>query len=95
MLLAAGSHSTTKLESWWADWRQGRHMLYRPHRGLEDAHALNFDDLPAGVGAMNTGNMINDLNLPNQSGFGHPTCDSTATMTTAGLPTTFPVGPNP
>ena len=60
-------------------------------------HALNFDDVPGGVGALNTDNMINDLNLPaaNQSGFGHPTCDTTATTTTAGLPTNFPVGPNP
>jgi uncharacterized protein GlcG (DUF336 family) len=59
--------------------------------------ALNFDDVPAGVGAANTDNMINDLNLPliNQSGFGHPTCDATATTVTAGLPTNFPVGPNP
>ena len=60
-------------------------------------HALNFDDVPAGVGAMNTDNMINDLNLPpgSQSGFGHPTCDANATTITAGLPSAFPVGPNP
>ena len=58
-------------------------------------HALNFDDVPAGVGAANTDNMINDLTLPpaSQSGFGHPTCDATATTITAGLPTNFPVGP--
>ncbi len=42
-------------------------------------HALNFDDLPA----------------MNQTGFGHPACDSMEAMTTAGLPPTFPVGPNP
>jgi uncharacterized protein GlcG (DUF336 family) len=60
-------------------------------------HSLNFDDVPAGVGAGKTDNMINDLSLPPamQSGFGHPTCDSTATTVTAGLPTNFPVGPNP
>src|SRR6266849_10259403 len=58
-------------------------------------HALNFDDVPAGVGASNTDNMINDLSLPpaSQSGFGHPTCDATTTAVTAGLPTNFPGGP--
>ena len=66
-------------------------------------HALNFDDVPAGVGAGNTDNMINDMppelpghtTSPSPSGFGHPTCDATATTITAGLPTNFPVGPNP
>jgi len=66
-------------------------------------HALNFDDVPAGVGAANTDNMINDMppplpgftTSPSPSGFGHPTCDATATAITAGLPTNFPVGPNP
>ena len=66
-------------------------------------HALNFDDVPAGVGALNTDNMINDMppplpgftTSPSPSGFGHPTCDATATAITAGLPTNFPVGPNP
>ena len=66
-------------------------------------HALNFDDVPAGVGAGNTDNMINDMppelpghtTSPSPSGFGHPTCDATATAITAGLPTNFPVGPNP
>ena len=59
--------------------------------------ALNFDNVPAGEGASNTDNMINDLSLPPamQSGFGHPTCDATATSVTAGLPTNFPVGPKP
>src|SRR5579871_924178 len=62
-------------------------------------HALNFDDVPAGVGAMNTDNMINDMpaplpgftTAPSPSGFGHPACDSTATAITAGLPTNFQV----
>ena len=66
-------------------------------------HGLNFDDVPAGVGAANTDNMINDMppalpghtTSPSPSGFGHPTCDDTATAITAGLPTNFPVGPNP
>ena len=66
-------------------------------------HALNFDDVPAGVGALNTDNMINDMppplpgftTSPSPGGFGHPTCDATATAITAGLPTNFPVGPNP
>ncbi len=66
-------------------------------------HALNFDDVPAGVGASNTDNMINDMppelpghtTSPSPGGFGHPTCDATATAITAGLPTNFPVGPTP
>jgi uncharacterized protein GlcG (DUF336 family) len=64
-------------------------------------HALNFDDVPAGVGAMNTDNIIFDISedahgqLVSASGFGHPTCSAGAPSTAiaTGLPTTFPVGP--
>jgi len=66
-------------------------------------HALNFDDVPAGVGAMNTDNIIFDItedshgNLVSASGFGHPVCTAGAPSTAiaTGLPTNFPVGPNP
>ena len=43
-------------------------------------HALNFDDVPAGVGTGNTDNIIFDItedghgNLVSASGFGHPVC---------------------
>jgi len=64
-------------------------------------HALNFDDVPAGVGAMNTDNIIFDIapdvhgNLVSTGGFGHPVCTAGApsqAIATA-LPTSFPVGP--
>lgn len=66
-------------------------------------HALNFDDVPAGISPTNDDNMINDMppelpghtTSPSPSGFGHPTCDDTATVITAKLPMNFPVGPNP
>jgi len=66
-------------------------------------HSLNFDDVPAGVGAGNTDNIIFDItedghgNLVSASGFGHPTCSAGAPSTAiaTGLPTNFPVGPTP
>jgi hypothetical protein len=47
--------------------------------------------------------MINDLaplltghtTAPSAGGFGHPTCDATATTITGQLPTKFPIGKNP
>jgi uncharacterized protein GlcG (DUF336 family) len=64
---------------------------------------LNLDDVPNGVSPTHDDNMINDMPLPlaghttspSPSGFGHPTCDATATAITATLPVNFPVGPNP
>ena len=66
-------------------------------------HALNFDDVPSGISPTHDDNMINDLAplLPGHTtslsagGFGHPTCDATATAINATLPVKFPVGPNP
>jgi uncharacterized protein GlcG (DUF336 family) len=64
-------------------------------------HALNFDAVPAGVGAMHTDNIIFDISPDanghpvSASGFGHPVCDAGATMIGNNLPTTAPVGPNP
>ena len=67
--------------------------------------ALNFDNVPAGVSSTGDDNMVNDLDpllsghttAPSAGGFGHPTCDATATSITAQLPAPghFPVGPNP
>jgi len=64
-------------------------------------HALNFDDVPAGVGAGNTDNIIFDIapdvhgNLVSASGFGHPVCTAGTPSTgiATALPTSFPVGP--
>jgi len=64
---------------------------------------LNMSYVPAGVGGTGGGdNMINDIapdrgtgQLVSASGFGHPTCDATATSITAGLPATTPLGVNP
>src|SRR5262245_7872364 len=53
---------------------------------------LNYDNVPNGVAA-GTDNMINDIFVDrgtfqpvSPSGFGHPVCDSTATVITSGLP---------
>ena len=64
--------------------------------------ALGLDNVPAGVGGTNADNAIHDLFL-NQStgqtispsGYGHPTCDSTATGIANSLPFSVPLGPNP
>lgn len=60
---------------------------------------LNLDNVPGGV-ASGTDNMINDLvpdratgQLTSASGYGHPTCDSTATSINLGLPATNPITP--
>lgn len=66
-------------------------------------HRLNLDNVPAGVGAGNTDNIIHDY-LPNANGnpvsssaggFGHPTCGAGAPATAIAnnLPATHPVGP--
>ena len=62
-------------------------------------HALNLDNVPTGVNA-GTDNIIHDVkNDPitghtslSPSGFGHPTCDATATGVANALPLTHPVG---
>ena len=60
---------------------------------------LNYDNVPAGVAA-GTDNMINDIFVDrgtfqqvSPSGYGHPTCDTAATVITSGLPGSFPLGP--
>jgi uncharacterized protein GlcG (DUF336 family) len=65
-------------------------------------HALNFDDVPAGVapGATNgTDNIIFDIapdahaHPVSAGGFGHPACSAGAATIGTALPTNFPVGP--
>ncbi len=59
--------------------------------------ALNLDNVPGGVGAGNTDNIVHDIDANGNSagGFGHPTCSAASTATANALPTTLPVGPNP
>jgi uncharacterized protein GlcG (DUF336 family) len=67
-------------------------------------HALNMDNVPAGVapavGANPVGkdNIIFDIGAAGSaSGFGHPTCLAAVADSTRGtnLPTTYPLGPTP
>ena len=67
-------------------------------------HALNMDNVPAGVapavGANPAGkdNIIFDIGAAGSaSGFGHPTCLAAVADSTRGtnLPTTYPLGPTP
>jgi uncharacterized protein GlcG (DUF336 family) len=53
-------------------------------------HALNFDNVPAGVGAGGTDNIIY---FPPPGGFSHPECAAPATAISNTLPALFPVGP--
>ena len=66
-------------------------------------HQLNLDNVPGGVGAGNTDNIIHDY-APNANGtpvsssaggFGHPTCGAGAPATgiANGLPVSHPTGP--
>lgn len=62
-------------------------------------HALNFDDVPAGVAPGNTDNIIFDIapdahgHLVSAGGFGHPACSPAAAAIGSALPANFPVGP--
>jgi uncharacterized protein GlcG (DUF336 family) len=63
---------------------------------------LGLDSVPAGVAGTAGDNMINDIFLDRSngqsispSGYGHPTCDASATSITGNLPGTNPLGPNP
>jgi len=59
---------------------------------------LDLDDVPAGVAPGGTDNIIHDiapdahLHPVSAGGFGHPTCDATATVTAGGLPSCHPIG---
>lgn len=64
---------------------------------------LKFDDVPAGVGAMDTDNIIFDIGgtdpgtFVSASGFGHPVCTvgAASEAIAQSLPTKFPVGSHP
>jgi uncharacterized protein GlcG (DUF336 family) len=64
-------------------------------------HALNFDNVPAGVSPTHDDNIIYDIaqdangHPVSAGGFGHPRCDDTAFMIGTNLPNAFPIGPNP
>ena len=66
-------------------------------------HALNLDNVPAGVAPGATDNIIFDItedsygHPKSASGWGHPECDSNGAAKTIAnnLPTSHPVGPNP
>ena len=59
-------------------------------------HALNLDNVPAGVSATHDDNIIYDITGGSSAGgFGHPGCDNDATSIGTSLPVTHPVGPNP
>ncbi|HET7600026.1 MAG TPA: heme-binding protein [Gemmatimonadales bacterium] len=65
--------------------------------GWKVRHALNLDNVPAGVSATGDDNIIYDIDANGKSagGFGHPHCLDAATESTiaANLPVAFPVGP--
>ncbi|MSU37280.1 MAG: hypothetical protein EXS36_19730 [Pedosphaera sp.] len=58
-------------------------------------HALNLDNVPAGVSTTGDDNIVHDIFIngtghpESPSGWGHPDCGA------ADLPVSFPVGPNP
>ena len=67
-------------------------------------HALNVDNVPAGVSPTKDDNIIHDTTVDpatghttSTSGFGHPTCGAGAPATDIAnhLPKTDPIGPNP
>ena len=65
-------------------------------------HALNLDNVPAGVSPTSDDNIIHDVTVDpatghtvSAGGFGHPKCDATATSVANNLPKTHPVGPTP
>ena len=64
-------------------------------------HALNLDNVPAGVSATGDDNMVHDIapdaagHPSSASGWGHPVCSADEAAIVAALPSTHPVGPNP
>ena len=65
-------------------------------------HALNLDNVPAGVGGAAKDNIIHDVAVDaatghtvSKSGFGHATCSADSTKIANTLPTTHPTGPTP
>ena len=59
-------------------------------------HALNLDNVPAGVSSTKDDNIVYDVHAgQSESGWGHPACSPEATKIAQQLPTTHPIGPNP
>ena len=65
-------------------------------------HALNLDNVPAGVNPVShDDNIVFDISPDahghpdSASGWGHPECGTDATAISANLPITYPTGPNP
>lgn len=65
--------------------------------------ALNLDNVPGGVGAGGSDNIVHDIttnasgHMVSAGGFGHPTCGAGAPATDIAnnLPTSHPIGPRP
>ena len=64
-------------------------------------HALNLDNVPAGVAGAGKDNIMHDTvvdpatgHTTSKSGFGHPACSPESTKIANGLPTSHPPGPN-
>lgn len=64
-------------------------------------HALNLDNVPAGVSASGDDNIVHDItddangHPVSASGWGHPEIDAAEKAIALALPVTHPVGPNP
>jgi len=64
-------------------------------------HALDLDNVPAGVSATGDDNIVHDIaadekgHASSAGGFGHPKCDDGAAQIAAKLPETHPVGIEP
>jgi uncharacterized protein GlcG (DUF336 family) len=64
-------------------------------------HALNLDNVPAGVSPTHDDNMVHDITPDanghevSASGWGHPVCDPAEGAVVANLPITHPIGKNP
>ena len=64
-------------------------------------HALNLDNVPAGVSPTHDDNIVHDISadanghLASAGGWGHPVCEPVALAIAQQLPTTHPIGPTP
>jgi uncharacterized protein GlcG (DUF336 family) len=65
-------------------------------------HALNLDNVPAGVAGSDKDNIIHDVTVDagtghtvSKGGFGHPTCSAESTKIAGDLPKTHPPGSTP
>lgn len=63
-------------------------------------HALNLDNVPAGVAGDGKDNIVHDVavdaatgHTTSKGGFGHPTCSAESTKIANALPTSHPTGP--